>query len=207
MQSHEYSISGHSRTSTGRWLGIISAFLAASLVAASATLVKALAFFGGPPWVQTIATFTVSGGVVYFALHWWFNRYGWRILSLFAQVPHIAGTWRCNGQTLGPEGGNQYQWDATITISQDWEKIRVRTETQNSSSYSVSAALIPEPDGCWILMYSYRNEPRIGEPELKAHVGYCELRFTKEQDRAEGDYFNAKGRGTFGRMTITRTQN
>lgn len=53
-------------------------------------------------------------------------------------------------------------------------------------------------------MYSYKNEPRAGEPELNAHVGHCEMRFARGMARAEGDYFNARGRGTFGRMTLTR---
>jgi hypothetical protein len=92
----------------------------------------------------------------------------------------------------------------TVTISQSWEKIHVTLRTDRSASHSVSAALIPEADGSWMLMYSYRNEPRAGEPELNAHLGYCEMRFSKSLRDAEGDYFNARGRGTFGRMWLTK---
>lgn len=55
-------------------------------------------------------------------------------------------------------------------------------------------------------MYSDRNEPRVGEPSLNAHIGYCEMQFTKSLRDAEGDYFNARGRGTFGRMKLTKRE-
>jgi hypothetical protein len=57
-----------------------------------------------------------------------------------------------------------------------------------------------------MLMYSYRNEPRVGESEINAHLGYCEMRFNRSLLDADGDYFNARGRGTFGRMKLTRTK-
>lgn len=53
-------------------------------------------------------------------------------------------------------------------------------------------------------MYSYRNEPAIGQKELNPHVGYCELNFDESVTKADGDYFNNKGRTTFGRMALTR---
>ena len=43
-------------------------------------------------------------------------------------------------------------------------------------------------------MYSYKNEPRAGEPELNAHMGHCDMRFARGMTQAEGDYFNARGR-------------
>jgi hypothetical protein len=55
-------------------------------------------------------------------------------------------------------------------------------------------------------MYSYQNEPRIGEPELRSHVGYCELQLAEDLQSAEGDYFNNRGRVTFGRMKLIRKE-
>jgi SMODS-associating 2TM, beta-strand rich effector domain len=63
----------------------------------------------------------------------------------------------------------------------------------------IQLTLLPEGDGSWLLMYSYKNEPRTGEPELNAHVGYCEMIFENSMARAEGDYFNALAGGRLGR--------
>ena len=137
-------------------------------------------------------------------MHWAFGRYGWRVLCWFSQVPDISGSWDCKGQTRNPDGAVTREWQGTVNITQDWERIKVGLKTSQSGSYSVSAALLPEGDGGWLLMYSYKNEPRAGEPELHAHVGYCEMHFDPGMSRAEGDYFNARVRGTFGRMTLTK---
>ena len=204
IQEHEYSIVGHSRSSIGRYLGAISAIAASTVTVASLGLAEAFEKIGFPDWTQRWIIVPITGGLAYAVAHWMFNRICWRCLSIFSQIPHLDGTWECAGRTMDSDGNIPYKWSGQVVISQNWEKIRVRSETASSASNSVSAALVPEPDGCWTLMYSYRNEPRVGEPELKAHVGYCELRFDKSQKRAEGDYFNAKGRGTFGRMTIKR---
>jgi len=50
-------------------------------------------------------------------------------------------------------------------------------------------------------MYSYQNEPRIGDPELRTHVGYCELALDEKLQTAEGDYFNNRGRVTANNAT------
>lgn len=73
-----------------------------------------------------------------------------------------------------------------LTISQTWEKIRVYLNTGQSSSRSKSASLVKEPGRGYVLMYSYQNEPKIGEPELRSHVGYCELLLNEELTTAEG---------------------
>jgi hypothetical protein len=54
------------------------------------------------------------------------------------------------------------------------------------------------------LLYNYRNEPRIEEPDLKGHVGFADLVFDKNLRTAEGPYFNGHGRFTFGTIKLTR---
>lgn len=115
-----------------------------------------------------------------------------------------SGGRNCVGQTLDDHGTVVYDWEAELTISQTWEKIRVRLETKSSVSHSLSVALIPEPDGCWMLMYSYMNKPKAGNGNLNTHQGYSEMRFAKGLKSAQGEYFTAKGRGTTGLMIFTR---
>ena len=66
-----------------------------------------------------------------------------------------------------------------------------------------SAALVPEGRR-YRPIYSYRNQPKPGEPELQAHIGHCELLFETGLQSAEGNYFNGGGRFTHGTMNLKR---
>lgn len=117
-------------------------------------------------------------------------------------VPDVAGIWHCEGKTKDADGNTVYEWQATVSIMQSWEKIAVRMKTEQSSSTSMVAALINEGSQGYRLIYRYTNEPKAGEP-LNSHVGFCDLRFNRDLTEAEGDYFN-KGRWTFGQMRLTK---
>lgn len=204
MLDHEYSVIGHRRSSIGRYLGMLATIVVSFLPAIGIGLSDLMTKVGVPEWGKYFVVIPVTASVTYTALHWFFNKYGWRPLSFLAQVPNISGDWKCAGQTLNGDGTVTHNWEAELTISQTWEKIRVRLETKSSVSHSLSVALIPEPDGCWMLMYSYMNKPKMGNGHLNGHQGYSEMRFTKGLISAQGEYFTAKGRGTAGTMTFTR---
>lgn len=204
MQDHEYSVIGHRRSTVGRYLGMLATIVVSFLPAVGFGLSELMAELGVPEWGKYFVVIPITASVTYTALHWFFNKYGWRPLSFIAQVPNISGDWSCVGQTLNDDGSVAHDWVAELSISQTWEKIRVRLETKSSISHSVSVALIPEPDGCWMLMYSYINKPKVGNGHLDAHQGYCEMRVVKNLKTAKGEYFTAKGRGTAGTMTFTR---
>ena len=55
-----------------------------------------------------------------------------------------------------------------------------------------------------MLLYHYQNDPKIGEPDLRAHRGFAEITFAKDLKSAEGEYFNGRGRNTSGRMRFTK---
>ncbi|QTT88509.1 pancortin-3 [Pseudomonas chlororaphis] len=204
LQDHEYSVIGHRRSTIGRYLGMLATIVVSFLPAIGIGLSDALAKFGLPEWGKYFIVIPITASLTYTAIHWFFNKYGWRPLSFFAQIPNISGPWHCVGQTINDDGTVAHDWDADLTISQTWEKIRVKLETKSSISHSLSVALIPEPDGCWMLMYSYKNEPKVGNKNLNSHQGYSEMRFSKGLKAAQGEYFTAKGRGTVGTMSFTR---
>lgn len=208
MQPHEYSIIGHSRASIGRYLGTAAGLLA-SLAAVLVTLGFDLAkTFGLSDGVTSVIIFPLNAATFYFIGHLAFENWIWRRKSVQALlgIPDLNGDWDCLGETKDQDGKVTYTWHATVTITQTWEKIRVYLTTGQSSSRSKSASLVKEPGRGYVLMYSYQNEPRIGEPELRSHVGYCELQLNEDLSLAEGDYFNNKGRITFGRMKLTRKE-
>lgn len=206
MQPHEYSVIGHSRATIGRYLGTAAGLLAsltAVVVAASLDLARTLGISDG---TTHVVIFPLNAAAFYFLGHLVFEKWIWRKKTVQAliDVPDLNGEWFCEGETKQQDGTSGQSWQGTVTISQTWEKIRVYLDTGQSRSRSKSASLVKEPGRGYILMYSYQNEPRIGEPELRAHVGYCELQLNEDLSSAEGDYFNNKGRITFGRMTLTR---
>lgn len=206
MQPHEYSVIGHSRATIGRYLGTAAGLLAsltAVVVAASLDFAKTLGISDG---AMHVAVFPLNAAAFYFLGHLMFEKWVWRrkVVQTLIGVPDLNGEWLCEGETKQPDGSFSQNWRGTVTISQTWEKIRVYLDTGQSRSRSKSASLVKEPGRGYILMYSYQNEPRIGEPELRAHVGYCELQLNENLSRAEGDYFNNRGRITFGRMKLTR---
>jgi SMODS-associating 2TM, beta-strand rich effector domain len=143
---------------------------------------------------------------VFGVLYWVFDRFAWRwpFLNAVIKVPDVAGEWICDGQAINQDGSPGRTWQATVTILQSWDKIRVRLKTAQSGSDSIAAALICDDADGYRLLYNYRNNPKIGEVELKSHLGFSELVFARNLNTAEGEYFNGHGRYTFGTMKLKR---
>lgn len=206
MQPHEYSVIGHSRATIGRYLGTAAGLLAsltAVIVTASLDLARTLGISGD---TTHVVIFPLNAAAFYFLGHLVFEKWVWRskVVQALMSVPDLNGEWLCEGETKAQDGSVSQSWQGTVSITQTWEKIRVYVDTGQSTSRSKSASLVKEPGRGYVLMYSYQNDPRIGEPELRSHVGYCELQFSEDLLSAEGDYFNNRGRITFGRMKLTR---
>jgi hypothetical protein len=121
------------------------------------------------------------------------------------KVPDLSGKWRCIGRTLNADGSTKHDWEGTVTILQSWDKLRVHLKTSHSGSNSITAALLYDEADGYVLLYHYKNDPHIGEPELRSHRGFAELLFAKDRQSAQGEYFNGHGRFTFGTMRLTRT--
>ena len=206
-QDHEYSVIGHSRAVVGRYLGTIAAAVA------SITVLLLGGVLGIADWLgielPQVILWPLTAVAIFPFVHWIFNRFVWkwaRVVS-WLKIPDLNGEWNCQARTLNMDKAVLHEWSGTVTITQTWEKIWVNLRTPQSNSYSEAAALIREPDGCFRLMYRYKNEPKMGEPELATHVGFAELRFAKGLKSAEGDYFNSKGRYTFGTINLRRRRN
>lgn len=197
---HDYAVFEHNRATIGRWLGVISILISGGI---SQILIEIYSLTG----LEAFAKATIATGVIYFILHWLFNKYIWK-LPLF-QIPDLSGKWKLEGQTLNEDGTVKYNWDANIGIEQTWEKIIIKLKTQNSTSYSQTATLEKQHGfGGWLLSYSYKNEPKTEQcHELNSHNGYCQIEFNKEITKGDASYFNNNGRRTFGIMNLTKEQN
>lgn len=206
-QEHEYAlIGGVNRAKIGRYLSILAATVSAAIVFMLLAAIDLAHRLGIPANLPPAVLSLVGAGAVFIILYWLFDQYVWRwsYLTRLLKVPDLSGDWSCKGQTLNPNGTPSFVWDATITIIQSWDKIRVRLKTKQSGSNSIAAALIWDSADGYRLLYNYRNDPKIGEVELKSHLGFAALTFAKDCESAEGEYFNGHGRFTFGTMHLVR---
>lgn len=207
VQDHEYSLlGGVNRALVGRYLTILASGVSAAIVFVVLTLVDLAKKFNVPVNVPPTLMSLIGAGVVFTALYGVFNKalWKWPWAVKFLKVPDLSGEWECAGTTLDDQGNVRFTWQALVTITQTWDKIRVRLKTAQSSSHSITAALAFDEAEGFTLLYNYRNDPRPGEPELKAHVGSANLVFSKALDTASGDYFNGYGRPTYGRMELRK---
>lgn len=206
-QEHEYAIlGGLNRAKIGHTIGMIAAAVSSGIVT---VFLAAVDFFKSLGWLYSVPPlifWPLTAGVVYGILYWLFDRHVWKIpkVASLLRVPDLSGTWDCVGQSINPDKSPGFAWEGEVIIVQSWDRIRVRLKTKQSGSNSMAAALIYDEVDGFRLMYSYKNDPKIGEAELTSHRGYAELTFDKDLRIADGEYFNGQGRYTFGRMTLKK---
>lgn len=209
FSDHEYSVlGGVNRAKIGRYIAMLSSSVSAGLVF---LLLQAVDFAKAMGWnvnVPPILLSLIGAGAVYTVLFWALNMYAWkwRPIAALLKVPDLAGTWDCRGNSLDREGKVIHAWTAEITIVQCWDKLRVRLKTNQSGSNSIAAALTHDSVDGWLLLYQYRNDPKIDQSELRSHVGTACVTFSNDLKAATAEYFNGVGRATFGKMNWTRRQ-
>lgn len=82
------------------------------------------------------------------------------------------------------------EWEAQITILQSWDKVRIRLETEFSTSDSISAAIIYDEIEEYKVLYSYENKPKdLDHSELRTHRGFVELTLHKDNKSASAKYY------------------
>ncbi|HEX8167114.1 MAG TPA: hypothetical protein VF601_15190 [Beijerinckiaceae bacterium] len=204
---HEYALlGGVNRAKVGRYLALVSAAVSAVAVLISSGLSAWLEGRGLPrEWTGWIAS-AVSAGVSWTCLYWLLDNYAWRWppIGRALGVPDLSGNWKVKGQSLKADKSLGFTWEGTLTVIQKWDKLRVRLATSQSASVSITAAILCESGVGWRLFYTYRNEPKIGEPELQPHRGSADILFTPDRKTGSGEYFNGLGRFTFGTMELTK---
>jgi len=204
MSEHEYSVVGHSRSRVGMVIAFISGAVAGGLT----TVAGFAASYLEDQQIELpeIILWPLTGGVVFAILFLIFNKFIWRISRLrnIIGIPDISGTWKLKGQSFGINNEPKYDWEGSVEITQSYEKITVFLKTPQSSSQSISAAIVSEGRPGFRLIYSYRNQPKPGESDMAAHIGHCELLFSSDLASAEGHYFNGGGRFTHGNMALTK---
>lgn len=207
LMEHEYTVlGGINRARIGHLIGIVAAAVSTAIVTIFLALIHFAQWLGYSGVVPSLILWPLSAGTIYVALYWLFDRHVWRLrlVNQMLKVPDLSGEWHCDGQTLNPDKTPSYKWTATVTISQSWDRIRVRLKTSQSGSNSIAASLVFDSMGGCRLLYNYLNDPHVDEPELTQHRGCADLLFAPDFKSAAGEYFNGHGRFTFGTMHLTK---
>lgn len=202
-QDHDYMVmGGANRANVGRMLSLAASTVSGGLVFLLLTAVDLAKRFGWNANLPPTMFSLVGAGAVFAFLYWVLNKWAWKWpgIATALKVPDISGIWDCVGKTLKDDGTIKYNWQAEITIVQSWDKLRIRLKTLDSGSSSISAALSHDSVDGFVLLYHYRNDPRAGAVGLASHTGCCVMTIAKDLKSATGDYFNGKGRMTFGTM-------
>lgn len=96
---HDYAIFGHSRATIGRWLGVASVILTGAVSSLLVWLYEATN-------IEAFATAIITPAIIYFVLHYCFDRFGWKIP--FFSIPDISGIWSVKDETLNEDGSTKY---------------------------------------------------------------------------------------------------
>lgn len=204
---HEYALlGGMNRASIGRWLGSLAALISGGIVFVILSAVDLAAALGWPINLPPTILSLAGAGAVYGVLYWLFDRRIWKFrpLAKLLKVPDLSGKWECVGTPVNSPSAAP--WKGKVTIIQSWDRLRIHIETKTSVSDSLSAALLHDEAAGFRLMYHYSNTPRVSAKAqmLAPHHGFAELVFAPGEQSASGDYFNGRGRNTFGTMVLTR---
>ncbi|MGP0834881.1 MULTISPECIES: hypothetical protein [unclassified Serratia (in: enterobacteria)] len=206
MKSHEYIvICGVNRSWVGKTIGVVASLFSALIIYALFKLVEFLKLFNIESTIPPSVFSLISAGGLYVAIYAWFNSSLWkgRWIAKKLNVPDLSGTWEVSG-----EGRNLkdevVDWFGEMKIHQSWDKVHIRLDTRQSGSDSIAASIIYDEGVGYRLIYNYRNDPRIIEKEIHSHMGFAEFTFNDDLTNANGEYFNGRGRNTFGTMNIRR---
>lgn len=207
MQEHEYALlGGINRAKIGRYISLVSAAISGGMVFFLLTAVDLARKYDLPVNAPPTLLSLIGAGAVFSTLYWFFDHYAWRwpVVARLLKVPDLAGDWECLGKSLNEKGETLFAWKGVVTVVQSWDKLRIRLKTENSGSNSVAAALSFDAADGYRLLYHYQNDPNVDQPDLAPHRGFASITFAPDQKSGDGEYFNGRGRMTFGTMALRR---
>ena len=201
---HDYSIDRSPKVKVLFGLTLAAVVVAPPL---NAYMRELAAYVGMSPAGGGATLTSVSVLTLYLFLYWVFNTYCWKLrwLRRVLLVPDLNGTWTCAGKTTMKNGEPaDFDWNATVTITQSWSHMLIHLKAKQSESKSTAASICHEAGVGYRLIYTYANSPDASNPELQKHAGLAEFMVAEDGDRAEGSYFTDQHRLTVGTMKLRK---
>ncbi|MCB9689731.1 MAG: hypothetical protein H6735_32130 [Alphaproteobacteria bacterium] len=176
-------------------------------LAACTWFAVAVALYGASPDLGFFKPMTLVSGFLALVLAG-FDRWLWRIPGLVHVhgVPDLNGTWKGELRSMWIDpatGASPPPIPTFVVIRQTYTAISVRTFTVESSSVSIAAGLVAEPDGSLVLTYLFRNEPKLSvQDRSRLHHGGVKAALAGESDKLKGSYWT--DRASKGELSLVR---
>jgi hypothetical protein len=136
-----------------------------------------------------------------------FEKYLWRLSLLrrlgIVKIPNLNGTWTGTLRSKWDEFAVEYP--ITLTIEQEWLRIRVVFKSERSASHSTMAGLFIDDAQGTVLSYEYLSEPQPDADEtMTMHRGTTRLVFSEKGGTASlvGGYYTSQPRMTYGMISV-----
>ncbi len=148
-----------------------------------------------------------SAVLIYRILYYAFDRFIWkwsplRNLGLVA-VPNLNGKWQ--GHLTSSYTSDNRSHSISVVITQQWSKISIQLEAEESHSRSVAASFLTDNPKSPELVYVYENVPEsMKHKSMQIHGGTARLRLTDSTLR--GQYYTGRGRETIGNIVLERSK-
>lgn len=142
-------------------------------------------------------SYAISAGVLadlaYDRLLWRFNP--------FEKTPKLYGVYHASLHSTYNEGTHH---TGKVTIRQTLSSITILEESEGGYCESVTATLSQSnPDGPWMVYYTYLTHPKSTTKHDDMHYGSCIL-FVKHRDLLEGNYYTNRKNQTAGDIKLER---
>ena len=153
-----------------------------------------------PWWFDAPAIFGFYG-----LLYLIFSKYLWKITFsrrlMMIETPDWNGDY--SGFLKSSYDNFTKEYPFKLKICQDWDKIQITTSTGTSTSQSATASFIIHDCVVPTLSYTYLNEPQAESIQtMNIHLGQAKI--SLEGDTLKGEYFNGRGRSTWGYFELKR---
>ncbi|OZH53612.1 hypothetical protein AFK68_16455 [Hydrocoleum sp. CS-953] len=191
---HAYATNAKDRETIPLYIAAISVMAALLL----SSVVKNLQW--QVPWWLDAPSVMGFYGIFYQA----FDKFFWQLklgdLSC-SSIPNLQGT------SVGKihSSYNDSDYDGIILyVRQTWSAINIQLRATSSISNSTMAAVNTLDSSEATLKHEYVNEPSTRSlSTMSMHRGSANLRLSPDGKFLEGEYFNGRGRQTFGEMKFT----
>jgi len=158
-----------------------------------------------PWWAPPADTMTLYGLV-----YWLFDQYVWRSSLLrilgIVRIPDLNGKWSGRVRPTETEGvslGLTIDTEIRVTISQSWQNISIRGETDRSHFHSTAACVRTEDSG--LLEYQYVSDPFASAPAtMETHRGTVSYGLSEDSKALKGEYYSGRGRQNIGMIDLRR---
>lgn len=193
---HHYTADTPDRTNVHILLFLIS-------IASAWGFVSLCNYLGWTPywWIDTPSVFGFYG--IFFGL---FNNCLWKIPLLrkigLIETPNLNGHYE--GEIKTSYDDFQTPKKVQYEIVQKWNKILIFSETETSTSKSLTAAFSLSDVNRKSIVFSYQNTPKIDAHQtMNTHCGFADFYFNNT-DAIIGEFFNGRNRKTYGKIVLRK---